>query len=577
MNLQAMFELPIFSGKENEDVNSFISHFQRLADILEWPKEKQSKILPLCLRETANVWCNSLPNLNQMSIDELLTALKDYFLSSAIKYRLRQMLNERTQKEHETVSSYSVDIMKLCNCLNVPNNERMTHFITGLRLDIKEAVILHEPTSYQEAESFAKLKEVVSDNPRQLKSSDLVLEIKQEIIKQLNEEGVTTPNSHVEGRSSSCNFEHISTTPERCYCAAAPTVQSAMYRTEPIPDVRELIRQEIRNQFEDSNMYPSRNCCIYRKKRLYQRRTRTVIACNYCKKPGHVIDRCRYLKRKNQRINQRLYSQANYVKNFDEQDCDSTTIQENLPPSKTPLPENEKETPLKEEGIIGNMNSDVCALTKLNEDSEYLREEIEESASTESEKVISLAPTTEKQFAFVSSIRERLFAEYQKGQRTLERDKKSTDIEIHDASYTTKSSNQGNEIGNEKQTNQSDELKILQKTDALEEEEEEEEVEDEKEEEEEVKDEKEEEEEEEEEVEDEKEEEEDEEEVEDEKEEEEEEEEEIEEKEDDDDEEVENWKILNEAKPLYPCIKTLYPCRKTFKPFYPCRRSLINH
>jgi len=238
MNLQAMFKLPTFSGKDGEDVSTFISNFQRLADILEWPKEKQSKILPLCLKGTANIWCNSLPNLIRMSIDQLFVALNDYFLSSAVKYRLRQMLNERTQKEHESVSSYSIDMMKLCNCLNVPHTERLIYFITGLRPDIKEAVVLHEPTTYQEAESFAKLKEVASDYPR-LKNID-VSQIKQEIIKQLNEEGLMTPDSHV---------EDIPTTSKRCYCAS--TAQNAMNQAQPLLDLREFIRQEVR---------PARKC-----------------------------------------------------------------------------------------------------------------------------------------------------------------------------------------------------------------------------------------------------------------------------------------------------------------------------
>ena len=76
---------------------------------------------------------------------------------------MRQKLEERRQLG-ETVADYYYDILSLCSRLNLPNSECLHCFVRGLRLEIREHVILQQPPDFESALSIAKLKELVTLN-----------------------------------------------------------------------------------------------------------------------------------------------------------------------------------------------------------------------------------------------------------------------------------------------------------------------------------------------------------------------------------------------------------------------------
>ena len=63
----------------------------------------------------------------------------------------------------ETVSEFAAAIRRLAQRINLPRSECINYFIQGLRADLKNFVILQRPTSLEEAEMHAKLKESVPD------------------------------------------------------------------------------------------------------------------------------------------------------------------------------------------------------------------------------------------------------------------------------------------------------------------------------------------------------------------------------------------------------------------------------
>ena len=100
-----------------------------------------------------------MPNRNQLSLAQLTDALEKQFASSASDWRLRQVLDQRKQREGEKLSSYITDIRQQCSRLNLPVSEWRHHFVKGLRSDIKDYVVLQQPATFEAAENFAKLKE----------------------------------------------------------------------------------------------------------------------------------------------------------------------------------------------------------------------------------------------------------------------------------------------------------------------------------------------------------------------------------------------------------------------------------
>ena len=107
--------------------------------------------LPLFLKGHANIWFKSLRSTDDLTFDEISAALIERFASGADNWRLRLELSQRWQMENESVETFSLDIRNYCSRLGVPKSEWLYYFIQGLRVDIREHVILQQPTNLDEA------------------------------------------------------------------------------------------------------------------------------------------------------------------------------------------------------------------------------------------------------------------------------------------------------------------------------------------------------------------------------------------------------------------------------------------
>ena len=85
---------------------------------------------------------------------------KTYF-SRAKQWQLRQKLEVRRQYLGEIVSDNSFDILSYCSRLKWPKSEWLYCFVRGLRPEIRDHVILHQPPDLESALNIAKLKELV--------------------------------------------------------------------------------------------------------------------------------------------------------------------------------------------------------------------------------------------------------------------------------------------------------------------------------------------------------------------------------------------------------------------------------
>ena len=103
-------KLPTFSGEFNEDVNEFLTNFDRAANFHNWQDLKKAQALPLHLKGNASIWFNTSPGLVDKTYPELTAALKEQFHSASDKWWLRQKLNDRKQLPTESVSEYASDI-----------------------------------------------------------------------------------------------------------------------------------------------------------------------------------------------------------------------------------------------------------------------------------------------------------------------------------------------------------------------------------------------------------------------------------------------------------------------------------
>ena len=117
--------------------------------------------LPLYLKGHASAWLKCLQGANEMTFDELSTAMINHFASRATPWRIRQNLSQLLQLEKESVADYSHNVRNLCAQLSLPRSEWTYYFIQGLRPEIRDYVILQQANNLNEAENFAQLKEFV--------------------------------------------------------------------------------------------------------------------------------------------------------------------------------------------------------------------------------------------------------------------------------------------------------------------------------------------------------------------------------------------------------------------------------
>ena len=155
-----------------------------------------------------------------MTFEVLSQKLISHFESSVTLWQVRQKLEERRQLLGETVADYYYDILSFCSRLNLPKSEWLYFFVRGLRPEIRDHVILQQPTDVDSALNFARLKELAtlgkSKNVQEVeecskfKSNPLKEDIKQIVRDELNVWTETSQNNErhprVNRKFRSCNF-----------------------------------------------------------------------------------------------------------------------------------------------------------------------------------------------------------------------------------------------------------------------------------------------------------------------------------------------------------------------------------
>ena len=265
--------IPKFSGTPSEDVTEFLANFSRAARFYQLSEERKSETLPLYLTGNANIWFNTTPGMNGKSFEELSAAMKAQFHSESDVWLLRQKLNERRQLSTESVSEFAAQIRQLSNRINLPRAECINYFIQGLRPELKNFVLLRQPTSFEQAESLAKLKQSVPDKRPEDRTDEVL-------------KALAALKQPIEPRDKStiAAFDNYAQ-PDR-----PPRESRPVTREEIGQIVAQQVSQEMRRQRNQPFNNPN------------QRGRRTFAGrpiCDYCNKPGHVAAVCR--QRQNQR------------------------------------------------------------------------------------------------------------------------------------------------------------------------------------------------------------------------------------------------------------------------------------
>ena len=263
--------LPKFSGDCNEDVNEFLANFNRTALFYKFSGDRKAEILPLSLTGKASIWYNTTPGLSGKNFDTLAEALKKHFHSDSDVWLLRQKLNERKQLATESVSEFAAGIRRLGQRINLPRSECINYFIQGLKPELKSFVILQRPTSFEEAEMHAKLKESVPE-PKPVDRTDEILKA----LAHIQQTAASKENSSVAA------FDRYENTHSKPVPGDHPVTRD---------DIARIVQQQIRQEMRRNSQFSGQNT---RGRRTFDGRP----ICDFCNKPGHIVATCR--QRQNQ-------------------------------------------------------------------------------------------------------------------------------------------------------------------------------------------------------------------------------------------------------------------------------------
>ena len=79
------------SGEPDEDVNEFITNYDRAARFHKWNDEPKAEAFPLHLLENASVWFNTTPDLAGKSYQDMTDALQRQFHSDSDLWQIKRI------------------------------------------------------------------------------------------------------------------------------------------------------------------------------------------------------------------------------------------------------------------------------------------------------------------------------------------------------------------------------------------------------------------------------------------------------------------------------------------------------
>ena len=159
-----LFRQAPFCGGPNENVNEWLTKFERLSKFYNWSNAKKLGALPLLFGGTALAWFQTLPDETINDYATLIDELKTRFGAQNLEFIFRQELYARRQGQNEPLSMYTEDVIRKCQRLSLSDNDMMNVFINGLNNEIKTHVILNQPKSFAEAENLARLRHAVANS-----------------------------------------------------------------------------------------------------------------------------------------------------------------------------------------------------------------------------------------------------------------------------------------------------------------------------------------------------------------------------------------------------------------------------
>ena len=171
-----------FTGTAADIILDWLKNFDCIAAHNFWNDQKQLQVIPVYLKDTALNFYRSLPEQTKIDITLLKAALRDRYHMQDRLYNMCVKLRElRHFKQYLLTITYINDLDTLARHLELPEQQKIHYFIFGLKPKLKQALLIRQPQTYDDAVTFAKRKHHFADTDSDTQLMDLLQEIRKEV------------------------------------------------------------------------------------------------------------------------------------------------------------------------------------------------------------------------------------------------------------------------------------------------------------------------------------------------------------------------------------------------------------
>ena len=168
-----------FTGTAADNILDWLENFDRIAAHNVWNDQKHLQVIHVYLKDTALNFYRSLPEQTKTDINLLKAALRDHYHTQDRLYDMRVKLHEL--RHRSSLETYINDLDTLAHHLELPEQQKIHYFIFGLKPKLKQALLIRQPQTYDDAVTFAKRKHHFADTESDTQLMDLLQEIRKEV------------------------------------------------------------------------------------------------------------------------------------------------------------------------------------------------------------------------------------------------------------------------------------------------------------------------------------------------------------------------------------------------------------
>ncbi|XP_077536205.1 uncharacterized protein LOC144148561 [Haemaphysalis longicornis] len=146
----------VFYGEPYEDVEDWLDHFERVATFNGWDNNHKRRQVYYSLEEGARTWFENHES-TLSSWEEFRQRLLATFMSSDRKEKAEAALQARNQRQNESVTMYTEDMVRLCRRADpaMTDEKKVRHLMRGVKQDIFAGLMRNPPRTVAEFVSEA--------------------------------------------------------------------------------------------------------------------------------------------------------------------------------------------------------------------------------------------------------------------------------------------------------------------------------------------------------------------------------------------------------------------------------------